>query len=85
MSAGNLVGAVMVSVLIGGLLLVMGKVVDIFVRVAGITLASGAYYQDGINGFNMMTGVFQVIGVIIIIAVWVNYALKEMSESSQEV
>jgi flagellar biosynthesis protein FlhB len=85
MSAGNLLGATIITVLVGGLLMVIGKVVDIFASVANTIFSNGVYYQGGIDGFNMMITVFRVLGVIIIAGVWANYMLNEISTSSKEV
>jgi hypothetical protein len=85
MSAGNLAGAVIITVFIGGLLMVMGKVIDIFASVANSVFSNGVYYEAGIDGFNMMITVFRVLGVIIIAGVWANYMLNEISSSSKEV
>lgn len=85
MSAGNLLGAVMLTIFFGAFWTVLGKVIDIFARVANVTLAMMPVYQDGINAFNMQAGIFGILGVIVIAGIWANYLMNAMSERSQEV
>jgi hypothetical protein len=84
MSAGNLLGAIMLTIFFSAFWTVLGKVVDTFARVANLTFAQMPVYQDGINAFNMQSGIFGILGVIVIAGIWGNYLMNAMSERSQE-
>jgi hypothetical protein len=85
MSAGNLIGSVLLTIFFAAFWTVLGKVVDTFARVANLTFATMPVYQSGINGFNMQAGIFGILGVIVIAGIWGNYLMNAMSERSQEV
>jgi hypothetical protein len=84
MSAGNLVGAVMVTVIVGGLMMVVGKLIDLMTQALNSTIVNMAVYEDGVIGYNMMTGIFRVLGIIVIAVIWYNYFVNEASERSME-
>jgi hypothetical protein len=85
MTAGNLVGSILLTIFFGALWLVLGKMVDMIARIANITMLQMPVFQDGINGFNQASGIFGILGVIILGGIWANYILNELSASTMEV
>jgi hypothetical protein len=85
MTAGNLVGSILLTIFFGALWLVLGKMVDMIARIANITMLQMPVFQDGIAGFNQAAGIFGILGVIILGGIWANYILNELSASTMEV
>ena len=86
MSAGSFFGAVFITVVMGGLLMVMGKVVTILNATVNAVFANGVYYQGGIDAYNMLVAIFAyAVPVIIIAGAWANYIMTQISKTSMEV
>jgi len=82
MSAGNLLGSIFSTVLLGGIWVILGAAIDKIFKMFNYTIKVLPSLQDAVNGMGIMQYVWTAIMVIIFIVVWANYLFNESSQAS---
>ena len=80
-SAGNLLGTILVDVAAFAMWLVLGAAIDKIGHVFNYTIRILPSFQDAVTGFNNTQIVWSVILIVVWIVSWVNYALNESNEA----
>jgi hypothetical protein len=81
MSAGNLLGTVFVGIMFSAMWIIIGAMIEKVGIVFNHYILLVPSFQDAVNGFQLTQVIFTVIPIIVWIALWVNYAQNEASES----
>ena len=81
MSAGNLLGTILVCIAASALWITLGAGVDKIGQVFNYTIRVLPTFQDAANGFNLMQVAWSILLVVIWIVAWFNYAQNEAAEA----
>lgn len=81
MSAGNLLGTILVDVAAFAIWSILGLAIDKIGHVFNYTIRILPSFQDAVTGFNMTQTVWLVMLIVVWVVSWVNYALNESSEA----
>lgn len=82
MSAGNLLGSIFATVILGGVWVVLGVAMDKIFKVFNYTLTVLPSLQDAVNGMGIMQWIWSMIMILIFIVIWLNYMMNESSQAS---
>lgn len=85
-SAGGLFGMTFVLAIFGLLALIVGKVIDMFVKVNNAMITSGVpMSQDSVNTMSNLCYIFAAISFLFLLLLIINHWVNASSESSGEV
>jgi hypothetical protein len=82
LSAGNLIGAIANTVLLGGIWVVLGAAFDKIFKVFNSTINVLPTMQDAVNGMGIMQWIWSMIMILIFFVIWLNYMMNESSQAS---
>jgi hypothetical protein len=82
MSAGNFLGAVLVSIVTSAMWIVLGAAIDKIGLIFNRNIGLLPTFQDAMNGFTITQTIWIIIPIIILFFVWLNYVLVESNEAS---
>jgi len=81
MSAGNLLGSIANTVVLGGIWVVLGAAIDKIFRVFNYSITVLPSLQDAVNGMGIMQTIWTFIMVLIFFVIWFNYMMNESSQA----
>jgi hypothetical protein len=82
MSAGNLLGSIFSTVLLGGIWVILGAAIDKIFKIFNYTIKVLPSLQDAVNGMGIMQYIWSMIMVLIFFVIWINYMMNESSQAS---
>jgi hypothetical protein len=82
MSAGNFLGSLASTILLGGIWTILGAAIDKIFKMFNYTIKVLPSLQDAVNGMGIMQYVWTAIMIIIFIVIWFNYMMNESSQAS---
>jgi hypothetical protein len=85
MSAGNLFGLIMNTIIFAAIWSVVGVVVDKLGVTFNSTIRIMPSLQDAVTGFGIMQVIYGILPVIVFIFLLINYFVNENAQSSGEV
>jgi hypothetical protein len=85
MSAGNAFGTLMACVVFSGFWIVGALVIWSNGNAFNRMILSGGVMQDAVNGFYITQWIYVAFGIVFWLAAWINYAINESNEATQNV
>jgi len=82
MSAGNLLGSIFSTVILGAIWVILGAAIDKIFKVFNYSITVLPSLQDAVNGMSIMQYVWSMIMILIFFVIWLNYMMNESSQAS---
>ena len=85
MSAGNAFGTMMACVVFSGFWIVGALVIWSNGNAFNRMILSGGVMQDAVSGFYITQWIYVAFGIVFWLVAWINYAINESNEATQNV
>jgi hypothetical protein len=82
MAAGNYLGALLATVFSFGMWWIIGKAFDILVPVFNKTITILPSFQDAVSGFSLVQWIYSITLFVILLGIWINAVLNEVTDAS---